>query len=165
MFFTFLWKGQFKKNTDSKTICYTIIQCKIELYVLFSVNIYICVYVTRRSTERASKVHFQIGREQLVIVRTWIVSVTNKYCKYYCVDLSSFGKTDHLTNWINSFFTFLHLLSLWLFLYKNLKCTFIKNMFFFVNWLFTSKTNFVELFRFKSTLYPKVGTQRLKPYL
>ena len=29
--------------------------------------------------------------------RTWIVTVTNKHCKYYCVVLSSFGETDHLT--------------------------------------------------------------------
>ena len=33
----------------------------------------------------------------LVIVRTWIMSVTNKYCKHYCVVLSSFGETDYLT--------------------------------------------------------------------
>ena len=29
------------------------------------------------------------------------MSVTNKYCKYYCVVFSSFGETDHLTN-VNS---------------------------------------------------------------
>ena len=27
--------------------------------------------------------------------------VTNKYCKYYCVILSSFGETDHLTQYLD----------------------------------------------------------------
>ena len=37
------------------------------------------------------------GTIELVIEQTWNVSVINKYCKYYCVVLSSFGETDHLT--------------------------------------------------------------------
>ena len=40
------------------------------------------------------------GTIELVTVRSWIVSVTNKYCKYYCVVLTSFRETDHLTNTI-----------------------------------------------------------------
>ena len=33
--------------------------------------------------------------------QTWTVWVTNKYCKYYCVVLSSFRETDHLTHLID----------------------------------------------------------------
>ena len=55
------------------------------------------IFVSKRVIKKSYlKTLTPLISHHLVIVRTWIVTVTNKHYKYYRVVLSSFGQTDHI---------------------------------------------------------------------